>query len=70
MTNKEWMSTLPAEQFYDKMMWLVRDFGFRFTSTRLGIIDWLDQPHKTEQVVFKHLSKSEEESEGEDEHTD
>ena len=61
MTNKEWMSTLTAEQFYDKMMWLVRDFGFRFTNTRLGIIDWLDQPHKSEQVVFKHLDKSGEE---------
>lgn len=55
ISNKEWMSTLPAEQFYDKLMRLVRDFGFRFTNTRLGIIAWLDEPH---------------ESEGEDERTD
>lgn len=65
MTNKEWMSTLPAEQFYDEMMWLVRDFGFRFTNSRLGIIDWLDQPYTSEvkRVVFNNLSKSEEEDE-------
>lgn len=63
MTNKEWMSTLTAEQFYDKMMWLVRVFGFRFTNTRLGIIEWLDQPYtsEAEQVVFYSLDKSEEE---------
>ena len=54
MTNKEWMSTLTAEQFYDEMMWLVRDFGFQFNNSRLGIIDWLDQPYRPEakQMVF------------------
>ena len=46
MTNKEWMSTLPAEQFYDTMIWLVRIFGFRFNNTRLGIIAWLDEQHE------------------------
>ena len=65
MTNKEWMSSLTAEQFYDKMIWLVRDFGFRFTNSRLGIIDWLDQPYtsEAEQVVFNKLGKSEEKDE-------
>lgn len=64
MTNKEWMATLTAEQFYDKMMWLVRDFGFRFNNSRLGIIDWLDQLYtpEAEQVVFYKLNKSEEEN--------
>lgn len=54
MTNKEWMATLTAEQFYDEMMWLIRDYGFRFNNTRLGIIDWLDQPYRSEakQMVF------------------
>ena len=54
MTNKEWMSTLTAEQFYDEMMWLVRDFGFQFNNSRLGIINWLGQPYTPEakQVVF------------------
>ena len=54
MTNKEWMATLTAEQFYDEMMWLVRDFGFQFNNSRLGIIDWLDQPYRPEakQMVF------------------
>jgi hypothetical protein len=42
------------EQFYDEMMWLVRDFGFQFNNSRLGIIDWLDQPYRPEarQMVF------------------
>lgn len=53
MTNKEWMSTLTAEQFYDEMMWLVRVFGFRFNNTRLGIIDWLDEPHEAEPTQNK-----------------
>ena len=48
MTNKEWMATLTVEQFYDEMLWLIRDFGFRFNNTRLGIIDWLDQPYMPE----------------------
>ena len=55
MTNKEWMVTLTAEQFYNKMMNLIYNYGFRFNNTRLAIINWLDEPH---------------ESEGKDEHTD
>ena len=43
------MATLTAEQFYDEMMWLVRDFGFRFNNARLGIIGWLDEPHESEE---------------------
>lgn len=53
MTNKEWMSTLPAEQFYDEMMWLVRDIGFRFNNSRLAIIAWLDEPHEAEPTQNK-----------------
>lgn len=46
MTNKEWMSTLSAEQFYDKMIWLIQDYGMRFNNTRLAINIWLDEPHE------------------------
>ena len=53
MTNKEWMSTLTAEQFYDAIMWLVRDYGFRFNNTRLAIITWLDEPHEAEPTHTK-----------------
>lgn len=47
MTNKEWMATLTAEQFYNKMMNLIYNYGFRFDNTRLAIINWLDEPHET-----------------------
>ena len=48
MTNKEWMATLTAEQFYNKMMNLIYNYGFRFDNTRLAIINWLDEPHESE----------------------
>ena len=48
MTNKELMVTLTAEQFYNKMMNLIYNYGFRFNNTRLAIINWLDEPHESE----------------------
>lgn len=45
MTNKDWLYTLDAEQFYDMLMWLITDYGKRFNNTRLAIIAWLDEPH-------------------------
>lgn len=53
MTNKEWMGTLDAEQFYDKMMWLIKDYGMRFNNTRLAIIAWLNEPHEVEPTQNK-----------------
>ena len=49
MTNKEWMVTLTAEQFYNKMMNLIYNYGFKFDNTRLAIINWLDEPHESEE---------------------
>ena len=49
MTNKEWMATLTAEQFYNKMMNLIYNYGFRFNNGRLAIIIWLDEPHESEE---------------------
>lgn len=46
MTNKEWMTTLTAEQFWEVMMWLIKDYGRRFTHTQLAVISWLDSEHK------------------------
>ena len=53
MTNKEWMSTLTAEQFYDKMIWLIKDYGMRFNNARLAVIAWLDEPHEVEPIQNK-----------------
>lgn len=63
MTNKEWMSTLPAEQFYNKMMCLIYDYGFRFNNARLAIIDWLDEPHEAEPIQNKTSNALKQENE-------
>ena len=46
MSNKEWMATLTAEQFYDVMEWLMQNYGRRYSHTQLAVIAWLDEPHK------------------------
>ena len=46
MTNKEWMATLTAEEFYDMMVWLTRVYSKQFTDSRLAIIEWLDKEHE------------------------
>ena len=46
MTNKEWMGTLTAEEFYDMMEWLTRVYSKQFTNSRLAIIEWLDKEHE------------------------
>lgn len=46
MTNKEWMATLTAEEFYDTMEWLIRVYSKQFTDSRLAIIEWLDKEHE------------------------
>ena len=45
MTNKEWMVTLTAEEFYDMMKWLTHVYSKQFTDSRLAIIKWLDKEH-------------------------
>ena len=45
MTNKEWMATLTADQWYDVMMWLTREYVSRWTHSRIAIVEWLDDKH-------------------------
>lgn len=58
MTNKEWMATLTAEQFYNKMMNLIYNYGFRFNNARLAIIIWLDEPHESEEKEWQDQEKT------------
>ena len=45
MTNKEWLVTLSAEQFYDE--WKKIEYHFCFDiNTRLALIEWLDKEHE------------------------
>lgn len=45
MTNKEWMATLTAEEWYDVMIWLMHEYAPRWTHSRISIITWLDEKH-------------------------
>lgn len=49
MTNKEWLNTLDAERFFEMMMWLMKNYGMRFTDTRRAVIAWLDEPNESEE---------------------
>ena len=46
MTNKEWMATLTAEEFYDMMKWLTHLYSKQFTDSRFAIIEWLNKEHE------------------------
>lgn len=46
MTNKEWMGTLTAEEFYDMMEWLTHVYSKQFTDSRLAITTWLDKEYE------------------------
>lgn len=41
MTNQEYMLSLPAEECYVVMNWLMQEYGRRFTATHLAVISWL-----------------------------
>lgn len=45
MTNKEWLATLPAQEWYLAVHWLFHEYGKRYDNTYLAIIEWLDEKH-------------------------
>lgn len=45
MTNKEWLATLTAEEWYNKVDWLFHDYGKRYDNTWLAILAWLEEEH-------------------------
>ena len=45
MTNKEWLATLSAEQFYDEFKKIEHHMCFDI-NTRLAMIEWLDEEHE------------------------
>jgi hypothetical protein len=44
MTNKEWLTTLSAEEFFDEFKKAEQEMRFEI-NTRLAMIEWLDQEH-------------------------
>lgn len=47
MTNQKAMCKLSPEEFWEKMMWLLHDYGRQYTSTELAVIEWLKQEAET-----------------------
>lgn len=52
MTNQEWLGTLSPETWWE-VVWnyVIRNYGARYTDTRLAVIDWLKQEHKPIKVL-------------------
>lgn len=45
MTNKEWLATLSAEDWYSTVHWLFHVYGKRYTDTYSAILSWLNETH-------------------------
>ena len=43
MTNKEWLASLSAEQFYDEWIKVIKSYGIWYNNTRLAMIEWLEE---------------------------
>lgn len=41
MTNQEKLSAITAEEFFDKIMWLLHEYGKRYSNSKLAITEWL-----------------------------
>ena len=46
MTNQEYLLNLEPEQLYDKLDWLLHDYGRNYTDTRAAVIEWLGDEYK------------------------
>lgn len=47
MTNKEWLATLSAEEWWNTVYeWLFHVFSKQWTDSRMAIMDWLEKEHK------------------------
>ena len=51
MTNKEWLSSLTAEEWYMEVHWLFHEYGKRYDNTYLAIIEWLKEEHEQKVVM-------------------
>ena len=52
MTNKEWLSTLPARDFFDQLNMTIHHKAIWDINSRTFMIEWLDEEH-TEQDEYK-----------------
>lgn len=50
LTNQQMLATISAEEFYDKIMWILHEYGKRYTDSRIAITEWLDSEVEDEQT--------------------
>ena len=50
-SNLRMLKDLDAEQLYDKMVWLFKDYGKRFSDSRAAIIEWLNREVDDESLL-------------------
>ena len=43
MTNKEWLATLSAEDWFSTVYWLFHVYGKRYGDTYLAVLSWLNE---------------------------
>ena len=48
MTNKEWLSSLSAQEFYDQLKRIENEKALWDINSRLYMIEWLDRKHTKE----------------------
>lgn len=48
MTNKEFISTLEPDKYYNVIDWLFHRWGLQWTDTRSAVILWLAEEYKPE----------------------
>ena len=54
MTNKEWLATLSAEDFYKEFK-RAEEVGKRWTSTSGFVIQWLDEERRADDRPTEHI---------------
>ena len=57
MTNQEMLAKIPADKCYEKIMWLITNYGKRFIQSSTGVIEWLEaeaneEDYKEKEIVF------------------
>ena len=50
MTNKDWLTTLSSEEFYDVWYKVLNDYGRNYIDTRTAMIEWLDREHNPDRL--------------------
>lgn len=60
MNNQQKMCNLTPEEFWDKMMWLIKKYGARFNHSQLAVIEWLKSDTGFDDSKFMLIKRDDE----------